>query len=97
MVDGTGLKWRLLYLPLAWPKGFPTSPRNDVERDGTQPTAFATDLERLTTTFDVFVQTAVAGRSVPHPLLGALSPDEWLRWGYLHADHHLRQFATSRD
>ena len=22
------------------------------------------------------------------------SPDPWLRWGHLHADHHLRQFGS---
>ncbi len=29
----------------------------------------------------------------PHPFFGAMSRQEWLRWGYLHADHHLRQFG----
>jgi hypothetical protein len=29
-----------------------------------------------------------------HPIFGALSARDWLRWGYLHADHHLRQFGV---
>ena len=29
-----------------------------------------------------------------HPIFGEFREDEWLRWGYLHADHHLRQFST---
>ncbi len=29
-----------------------------------------------------------------HPVFGELSEWEWMRWGYLHADHHLRQFGT---
>jgi hypothetical protein len=28
------------------------------------------------------------------PLFGELTPYQWLRWGYLHADHHLRQFGV---
>ena len=28
-----------------------------------------------------------------HPFFGAMSVEDWLRWGYLHADHHLRQFG----
>ena len=29
-----------------------------------------------------------------HPTLGPMSRAQWLRWGYLHADHHLRQFGA---
>jgi hypothetical protein len=29
-----------------------------------------------------------------HPLLGTMSNAAWLRWGYLHVDHHLRQFGA---
>jgi hypothetical protein len=28
-----------------------------------------------------------------HPMFGPMTPEEWMRWGYLHADHHLRQFG----
>ena len=28
-----------------------------------------------------------------HPIFGAMSVKDWMRWGYLHADHHLRQFG----
>jgi Protein of unknown function (DUF1569) len=28
-----------------------------------------------------------------HPMLGPMTPEDWMRWGYLHADHHLRQFG----
>ena len=28
-----------------------------------------------------------------HPYFGAMTRAEWLRWGWLHADHHLRQFG----
>jgi hypothetical protein len=29
-----------------------------------------------------------------HPIFGAMSAGDWLRWGYLHMDHHLRQFGA---
>jgi len=29
-----------------------------------------------------------------HPILGGMSDAAWLRWGYLHMDHHLRQFGA---
>lgn len=28
-----------------------------------------------------------------HPIFGRLSRAAWLRWAYLHMDHHLRQFG----
>jgi hypothetical protein len=31
--------------------------------------------------------------SIPHPFFVRLTRAEWLRWGCLQADHHLRQFA----
>jgi hypothetical protein len=29
-----------------------------------------------------------------HPIFGRMSDAAWLRWGYLHMDHHLRQFGV---
>jgi hypothetical protein len=29
-----------------------------------------------------------------HPFFGQMTEKEWMRWGYLHADHHLRQFGV---
>jgi Protein of unknown function (DUF1569) len=28
-----------------------------------------------------------------HPIFGAMTAADWMRWGYLHTDHHLRQFG----
>ena len=81
----TTIKWLALRAPLAWPKGVPTVPEIDPRRDGTKPSEFARDHERL--------EAAAEGRCGAHPFFGSLSQEEWLRWGYLHADHHLRQFG----
>lgn len=90
----TTTKWIFLYSPLPPPKGVPTSRRNDAQRDGTPPTEFTSDRERLAQTLNAFVEVAGSGRCGRHPLFGALTPAQWMRWGYLHADHHLRQFAV---
>lgn len=29
----------------------------------------------------------------PHPIFGEMTEAEWMRWGYLHCNHHLRQFG----
>jgi hypothetical protein len=29
-----------------------------------------------------------------HPIFGELTDSERMRWGYLHMDHHLRQFGA---
>ena len=29
-----------------------------------------------------------------HPIFGPLTRRAWMRWGYLHVDHHLRQFSA---
>jgi hypothetical protein len=31
---------------------------------------------------------------IVHPMFGSMKRADWLRWGYLHADHHLRQFSA---
>jgi hypothetical protein len=90
----TILKWYALYVPLSWPSGFPTRPELDQQRGGTRPTDFATDVARLETLLE---SVTAHGRSVewrPHPLFGPMSEAAWLRWGYLHVDHHLRQFGA---
>ncbi len=89
-----GMKWLALYLPLRWPKGVPTLPEVDALRDGTPPTEFANDFKRLERSLQLFVESASAGRCGRHPFFGALSPNQWLRWGYLHTDHHVRQFGA---
>ncbi len=90
----TGMKCLALYLPVPWPQAVPTLPEVDAFRDGTVPSELANDLERLERAVQAFVELAKAGRCGRHPFFGALSPDQWLRWGHLHADHHLRQFGV---
>ena len=90
----TGIKFIALHVPLPWPKGIATLAEVDAERDGTVPTDLSADLARLDQSLQTFVSVAQTGQCGRHPLFGRLSRAEWLRWGYLHADHHLRQFSA---
>jgi hypothetical protein len=90
----TIVKWIVLYLPLSWPAGIRTRPEIDQECGGTGPVAFVADvaeleelLERVTAPTGDFVWPS-------HPIFGRMSKSAWLRWAYLHTDHHLRQFGA---
>ena len=61
---------------------------------GTKPEAFAADVERLERALEAFLTAVKDGRCVNNPFMGKLSSWQLLRWGYLHADHHLRQFGV---
>lgn len=87
----TIMKWFALKVPLQWPHGIKTGAEADQEIGGTPPVEFNQDRA----TCEALIQRFVAGKSLTrHPLFGAMSYDEWMRWGYLHCDHHLRQFGV---
>lgn len=85
------MKWVALRSGLRWAKNYKTAP----------------ELERLIDegsvgSFDAMVRDAaekmealtVVGRCASqHPFFGTMTEADWMRWGYLHADHHLRQFG----
>jgi Protein of unknown function (DUF1569) len=84
-----------LYVPMPWPAArIPTSPELDQEAEGTAPVDFASDLAQLEALVEmVTAPTGCLGRQ-PHPIFGPMSEAAWLRWAYLHTDHHLRQFGA---
>ena len=90
----TGLKWIALDGPMPWPKGIPTFPEVDQEVGGTRPEALEADLKRLEDALQNFLDGVREGRCGSHQAFGRFSQSQWLRWGYLHADHHLRQFGV---
>jgi len=88
----TLVKWLALNTPLPWPKGLPTRPEMEQQVGGTPPAEFDADRRSLLAVLDRFCGNRM-DVSIPHPIFGRLTRAEWLRWGYLHADHHLRQFG----
>jgi hypothetical protein len=93
IVQSTVIKWIALYAPFKWPPGVPTRPEMDQEVEGTRPGDFAADLAELESLLEM-VSTAPKDYSWPaHPMFGRMSESAWMRWAYLHVDHHLRQFG----
>jgi uncharacterized protein with PQ loop repeat len=87
------VKWVSLYTPLPWPKGLPTNPELDQDIGGMRPGDFARDVAALEATVERLTSRAGRGGWPRHPDFGAMSEGDWLRWAYLHMDHHLRQFG----
>jgi hypothetical protein len=85
-------KWIALYFPMPWPHGAATRPEVEQGVGGTAPVEFSGDREKLVGVMEKFCGTPVEG--VVHPFFGAMSERDWMRWGYLHCDHHLRQFGV---
>jgi hypothetical protein len=90
----TVLKWMALYVPLSWPAGVQTRPELDQGLGGTRPSDFAADIALLETLCVEFTAEINSGRVRVHPIFGPMSKSDWLRWAYLHMDHHLRQFGS---
>jgi hypothetical protein len=85
-------KFLALSVPMQWPHGTKTGPSIDQFIGGTRPTEFAADAAGLRALFERFV--SAPDKIIPqHPFFGDMTQRDWLRWGYLHMDHHFRQFG----
>jgi hypothetical protein len=89
------MKCVALYVPVRWPAGLPTTPELDQDVGGTRPVDFDADVAELVRLLDQ-ISTDRRGHLAGslHPIFGRMSESAWLRWAYLHADHHLRQFGV---
>jgi hypothetical protein len=90
----TVVKWIALYSPLGFPQGIQTRPEIDQACDGTQPDEFAADVAALERMIRIIATRRPESTWPPHPIFGPMSHRDWLRWAYLHCDHHLRQFGA---
>ncbi len=90
---GPLMKWLALNMPMKWPKGVPTRPEVDQQKSGTPPAEFDADLRELLALTQEFTRQPRSFAFAVHPIFGQMAEAEWMRWGYLHADHHLRQFG----
>ena len=87
------VKWIALYAPAPWPGGrIMTLPELDQLLGGTRPGDFEADRTTLIAYLTAFPAGPLDG--IEHAALGRMSRADWLRWGYLHCDHHLRQFGS---
>ena len=94
LLQRTVVKWIALYAPLRWPPGIPTRPEIDQHCGGTRPATFAADCRGLRALLERIAARPADGAWPAHPIFGRMSSAAWLRWAYLHTDHHLRQFGA---
>ena len=88
------VKWIGLEVPIRWPHGVRTRPEVDQLISGTPPAEFDADLQLLLSLFERFTAQPRDFEFAPHPIFLDMTEREWMRWGYLHTDHHLRQFGA---
>ena len=92
--ERTIVKWLALYLPVRWRAGILTRPEIEQGLGGTCPGDFAADVAELETLLESIAPHENSSEWPVHPIFGRMSERAWLRWAYLHADHHLRQFGV---
>lgn len=85
------MKRLALRLPVRWPQNVETVPALKVGGSHMNPLAFAVDHETLVVAYDRFC--AAPEITKDHPIFTTMTHADWMRWGYLHTDHHLRQFG----
>ena len=88
----TVMKWAALRLPIPWPHGIKTMPEVDQQIGGTPSAGFEKDQREIVSLTERFMGNPEYLASAKHPFFGKLTVEEWMRWAYLHMDHHLRQF-----
>lgn len=94
LLQRTVVKWVALYAPLPWPPGVLTRPEIDQECGGTAPVDFAADVRDLEILVELIAAQPACLDGQVHPIFGRMSRTAWLRWAYVHMDHHLRQFGA---
>jgi Protein of unknown function (DUF1569) len=85
------LKFAALRSGLRWPKGRPTTPELVLALEEESTATFAALVGETEGKMEA-VASGVRWQG-SHPMFGRMSAEDWMRWGYLHADHHLRQFG----
>ena len=91
----TVVKWIALRAPVRWRAGHRTRPELDqVAGKGTAPAEFDRDVADLAALVEEVTAAARSFTWMAHPIFGPMSESDWMRWAYLHMDHHLRQFGA---
>ncbi len=86
-------RWLALWVPIRWPRGVKGPPEWDPNAGGSAPREFESDKAGLEKLIDRLASSPADFQWPAHPIFGHMSQAEWLRLGYLHLDHHLRQFG----
>lgn len=90
-MDRAVLKSRALWTPVPWHRNFQTLP--PLKRGATTMLVGSFEMDRADVVAELERFCQPEQPRVDHALFGPMSFDDWMRWGYLHTDHHLRQFG----
>lgn len=82
-----------LWAPMRWPRNVATVKEVEQGCGGTAAGAFEDERTRLLQMVARFCSTTTLA-DARHPMFGRMTHADWMRWGYLHANHHLRQFSA---
>ena len=85
------MKWVALRMPGVWPKNLPTIPELRRGTEKMRVGEFAVERAALLEVMRRFASGR--GLRAEHPIFGPMRTGDWMRWGYRHTDHHLRQFG----
>lgn len=85
------VKWVALRSGLRWPKNMATTPELVRAIKETPKAQFGELVGDTIEKMEAVADGAAWQQS--HPMFGQMTSADWMRWGYLHADHHLRQFG----
>ena len=85
------LKAIALWAPIPWKRNFDTVPALKIGAPAMQSTCFEQDRADALREMERFCRPEQ--RRVDHSFFGEMSYTDWMRWGFLHTDHHLRQFG----
>jgi hypothetical protein len=88
------IRFLALDVPVRWRPGIPTRPEIDQQHAGTSPGDFAADVAAVEALLDAVASVPRDFQWPRHPIFGPMSYAHWMRWAYLHTDHHLRQFGV---
>lgn len=80
-----------LWAPIPWKHNFETVPALKRGTPDMRVSTFAEDRAEAIAQMERFCQPEQA--RVDHAFFGPMSFEDWMRWGFLHTDHHLRQFG----
>jgi uncharacterized protein DUF1569 len=89
------MRWAALDLQRPWPKDLQTMPPIDQVLKGAAPaeTEFPADVAALDALVACLSSSPRDFKWRPHPFFGEMTQAQWMRWGWLHMDHHFRQFG----
>lgn len=93
-IPRTPFRWAALWVPMPWPHNVKGPQEWDPKAAGTQPKEFENDKKELKKLIDRFAKPPRGFEWPAHPFFGRMSQTDWMRLGYLHLDHHLRQFGA---